>query len=216
MKNKITLRQLVLNVWESNKTDFLNYIYQKDLDLMVDINLQKTQIAYQGVIDELLALSKSKPFKYSICVDLSKDWFSKEYIDVYLLNPMYVKPTKGLKPWGGKAPKGYYNINLKKHNKTFAFGYTSWSKLIDTFITNKTKLKQFEILAEILLELTFNGFTEKENQKFVDDLSKKFKKSINEIKKGKFTKLKKQNKNGYDVVIPNSVNEQIKNFSKEI
>ena len=192
MKDILTLRQLIVTVEETDdwKDKLFEYLYNKDNGYVgKTVKFESTVKSYTHVIEELKKKKKTKPFKYSISVERKRDSIDEKFfIDVSLLNPDYVAPEKGLKPWGGKnPPKGYYNCNADKHNERFAFGYTSWSKLIDTTVTVWTdKLKWWEVLAEILWELTFNGFTEKDCEKFNSMLEKRLDESLKDIKSGNY------------------------------
>jgi hypothetical protein len=215
MKKDITLRQLIelveANDWTNN---VFKYLYEKDSSHVGSkATFEKTKEGYSKVIAELKSKPSTRTFRFPILIRNSKDFFSKEkYIDVCFFNPRYVEPAKGLKPWGGnKPPKGHYNINLDKHNKYFAFGYTTWSKVIDSkIIVEPKKLKEWGCLAEILWELTFNGFTEKKNDEFFDFLKNRVKEVKEQVKKGKCTTLKRKTEKGFDVVIPDCVKDDVK------
>jgi hypothetical protein len=116
-----------------------------------------------------------------------------------------------LKPWGGmrgkKVPKGYYNCNADKHSKTFACGFTPWSKLIDTPIIIESKKTLEECLAALLWELTFYGWSETRCDANVKEIKKHIDESVKEIKEGKCVKIPKSSPEGYDVVIPDSVSQ---------
>jgi hypothetical protein len=121
-----------------------------------------------------------------------------------------VAPPKGAKPWGGKnPPKGHYNCNLSKHNRVFAMGFVPWSKLIDTPVINKAGFSNEQLLAEILWEFTFYGWTEKRVEKRIDEIEGKIKEAIKEIDAGKCVELPPKKEGGFKVVIPDSVSQQI-------
>jgi hypothetical protein len=179
--------------------------------------MEQTTTSYQRVITELLGKRKTKKYSMPILVKLSEDWFDKhKYPDVCFLNPTYVAPRKGLKPWGGKPPKGHYNCNLKKHSQTYAMGFTPWSKIIDTPVINEGGFSNEQLLAEILWELTFYGWTEAKSNAKTKALTKTFIKAKKEIAKGKYTELKPTKKGGFKVIIPNSVNKQIADLLKKM
>lgn len=152
--------------------------------------------AYKGVIIQMLL----KPIKKTkaampLYVSYQKEEYDgsdESYYNVSFLNLKYEEPPKNHKPWGGSNhPEGYYNCNLNKYNKFFAVIGSNWNQLInadvildqsaiDTNITNE------QLVAEILWEITFFGFTEKKVKKFVDDINKsakKVKKSLSKKKK---------------------------------
>jgi hypothetical protein len=163
---------------------------------------------------------KPKVRKYSmpILVKMSEDLFDKHlYPDVCFLNHRYVAPPKGYKPWGGNKnmPPKHYNCNLNKYNKIFAIGITPWSKIIDTPIINECGFSNEQLLAEILWEFTFYGWTEKKVETFVKGMHDKMVKIKKEIKAGKCTELPAKNKGGYKIIIPDSVTKQIIDIVKK-
>ncbi len=152
-------------------------------------NRQKCQLAYVRVIQELLHKKPTKRYPMAICVKWTVNYGETErYLDATFLNPKYVAPKKGLKPWGGKnPPKGHYNCNANRHNQYFAFGYEPWSKIIDTpvVIEGEEKIDDVELLGAILWELTFHGWSEKECNTFTRKLNRTLKSRMKEIKKDK-------------------------------
>ena len=168
--NRLTLRQLIslIECKIGYKDALFDYLYFIEKNFPASgITREQIVKTYSSVIKELKRIKPQKPFRYEIVVQKAKDHFDKKpYVDVYMLNPDYVKPDENLKPWGGEnAPEGYYNCNDEKYNERFAFGYTSWKEVIDTKINVRTPITSHfdwpRILAEILSELTFYGFTEK-------------------------------------------------------
>lgn len=189
----MTLRELLKTV--DLKATY-QYINDKDngFEGQKPVLLSKTTITYSRVVKELLSNKKVKPFKYKICVDEVEDWFDKhKYIDVSLLNPRYVEPPAGFKPWGvspgTKVPEGHYNCNAAKYNKRFAFGALKWSCLIDTPVIHNTNLSNEQVLGEILWELTFYGWTEKKVKKTWDVINQRVKEVKDDIKKRKYTEI---------------------------
>jgi len=180
--------------------------------------LEQTTAAYKPVIVELQRKPKTRKYSMPILVKLSEDWFDHhKYPDVCFLNPTYVAPRKNLKPWGGKnPPKGHYNCNLRKHSETYAMGFTPWSKIIDTPVVNEGGFSNEQLLAEILWELTFYGWTEARVNKKTKELEKSFAAAIKESKEGKCTTLPAKKKGGFKVVIPNSVSKQIADIMKKL
>ena len=214
MKNKITTLRVMLELCDRNEVyKFLHKKYMQDK--VKDVPFEKTVKMYSKVIKELLSYPKVRPYKMRICVSKiveDKDMF----YDVCLLNPKFVEPPKGTKPWGGKnPPKGYYNINLSKYNKYYALGLPKWSTLIDTHVVNDAKLSADELLAEILWEFTFYGFTQKQIDEFSDGLKEQVKTIKKEIKEGKCTTIPRKTKEQYDIVIPDTVKKQITKLSKK-
>lgn len=173
-------------------------------------------------MDELFSKAKVRTFKYPIVVGMNKDPVDKKkYVEVCLLNPNFVAPEKGLKPWGCKKgqipPKGYYNVNDNCYSKYFALGFTAWSKLIDTpvIIEKSVKLHPYEVLGEILWELTFYGWSEKQHEKEIAKITNRLKQSMKEIKKGKYIELPPKKKGGWKVIIPDSVGKQLRDILKK-
>ena len=223
MKNIGTLRQLISRLFSSpDETSplslVLDYLYKKDSESMRSkVTLKSTTRAYVPVIDELLSIPPAKPYRMPIMVKWAIDDFEKQpikYVDVSLLNTKYKAPAEGLQPWGcrkgKKPPKGHYDVNAEKHNQYFAFGFSSWSDVIDTPVMDDTGLSEPEIVAEILWELTFYGWTQKDVEKEIDEIKDSMDQALKEIKEGKCVKLPKKSEKGFDVVIPESVLKQIK------
>lgn len=208
----MTLRQLLHWV---DLDDVYLLINKKDSEAYPNKapTLQKTIDAYTGVVGELMKKPKSRKYHMSILVKTTKDWFDQhEYADVCFLNHKYVAPRKGLKPWGGTRgkpiPKGHYNCNDNKHNRTFAMGWTPWSKIIDTPVITEGYSNE-QALAEILWELTFYGWTETKVNAQVKEIGSKAKEAVKEIKQGKCITLPSKKKGEYKIVIPDSVSKQI-------
>jgi hypothetical protein len=214
----MTLRELIKT---ADLELVFNHINDKDNGYITEekVPIKRTVDAYSKVVKELLSKKKVRPYVYKIVVNELKEVHDGEmYIDVCLLNPRYVAPTPGLKPWGGKRgekiPKGYYNCNLTKHNDRFAIGAIGWSKLIDTHIINKTIYSDERILAEILWELTFYGWSEKKVKNTWKDIDKKIKQADKEIKEGKFIEIPPKTEGGKKIVIPDSVLKQLADISE--
>lgn len=181
--------------------------------------LQQTVDAYTKVVKELLSKPRVRKHSMSILVKESEDWFDKhKYAHVCLLNHRYTPPPKGFKPWGGKKglPPKHYNRNLAKYNRVFAFGWTPWSKIIDTPIVNEANYELSRQVAEILWELTFYGWTEEKNQNRGDEIKGKIKEAMKEIKEGKCVELPPKKKGGYTVVIPDCVSKQIVDIDNKL
>ena len=217
LKNQITLRQLISFVKKDddtqprNKKWMLKRLYKYLWDMhqypfdKKNPSLTKITRQYEDVITELLSKKKVKSNAMPIVARSMKP--DDDRIEIALLNLKYEVPKRGLKPWGGKnPPKGYYNCNSYKHNKYFGFGKSSWSKLIDTPIIDETmSLQPWELLGEILWELTFDGNTEKQCDKNFEILKEKLSKAIKEIKRGECVELPNKNNKEFKVVIAKSV-----------
>jgi hypothetical protein len=211
-----TLRQLIADTaWDAT----FKYINKKDQKWAAKCDrpsLETTTESYRKVLEELTAKPKAKPYKMPIFVRMSKDFFNKTlYVDVCFLNPKYEAPAKGLKPWGGKPPEGHYNCNLNKHSQYFAFGWTPWSKIIDTPVELHRSVKKLSpeaILGEILWELTFNGWSEEDAEKKGKEILSRCEEAKKDIKEGKFVELPPKKKGDFKVVIPDCVQQQIKDI----
>jgi hypothetical protein len=150
-KNIGTFRSLIEKIYDY--TGIYEYIHKKEQGYAAESDrptLNQIQSQYSPVIAELLGKKKVKPFKFSIYVAMEKDIVDKhKYVNVYLRNPNYVKPPKGLKPWGAtkgeRIPKGHYNVNADKYNERFAFGFTMWSKIIDTPVIIDNSVKHLSV-----------------------------------------------------------------------
>jgi hypothetical protein len=206
----MTLREALMSV---DFDDVYQIINKKDNSNFAKNNrptLEQTIGAYQPVVKELLHKPKTKAYSLSWLVEECQNPGEKiKYIGVCFLNPKYVAPAKGLKPWGGKnPPKGHYNCNLNKHNRTFATGWTPWSKIIDTpIIITAPKCSREQAVAEILWEMTFYGWSEEKVNTQVSVINDKIKKAEKEIKEGKCVKLPPKKKGGMSIVIPDSVSQ---------
>jgi len=229
MKENMTLRQLILQTLSRGETSaMIDYLFQRDSAAMhkdpsEPLKREHTENSYNSVIDELLELPNSEPNKFPLIVSMVKDdlllepgEIAEEYVDVSMVNLEYVEPPTGAKPWGGDAgevaPEGCYNCNEEKYNKYFGFGLTPWGEIIDNPIINETNLNDYEILAEILWELTFYGWTQKEQESFRDMLDERLEEAKQEIAEGKCVSLPKEDGDEFTIVIPNCVQEQ---FSKK-
>lgn len=168
--------------------------------------------SYTKVIEELLGKPKARKYSMSIVVKYNTDPFDKHrYVDVALLNPRYVAPPKGFKPWGGSKnlPPKHYNCNLNKHNKYFSLMGVRWSKLIDTPIVFEAKITLEKALAAFLWELTFDGWTEEKAAAHTEFVMERCKEAVKEIKEGKCVELPPKKKGKFKIVIPDCVSKQI-------
>lgn len=176
--------------------------------------LAQTEFNYSRVVKELMGKPKVKAYPMNILIRTSKDMVSGEdFIEVCLLNPKYVAPPKGAKPWGGsrgrKVPKGKYNVNLNKYNRHFAVMGVRWSKLIDTPVINTAGCSNEEAVARILWELTFDGWTEEKAAEKTAFILGRCKEAEKEIKKGKCITLPPLKEGEFKIVIPDSVSQQL-------
>jgi len=205
----------------------IDYLFKKDCHMMQNsitpenpLLREDTESSYLCVIEELMSLPNSEPKHLPFFVSWREDKYeeseevSQKFVDVCLINLQYIEPPKNLEPWGcvgdEEAPEGHYNLNEEKYNKYFGYGLTPWNELIDTEIINEIEeLKDYEILAEILCELTFYGWTQQKQEEFSDMLEERMDQVKEEIKDGKCTVLKRENENQFDVVIPDCVKKDI-------
>lgn len=208
----MTLREALKHVNLGKVYRLINQKDQRNAAACDRPTLGQTELSYVNVITELLSKKRAKSYKYPWYVKESRDPVDKKkFVEVLFLNPDYVAPVKGLKPWGGKnPPKGHYNCNLDKHNEFFGAGWTPWSKMIDTEIMHDTKFSLEKVVAEILWEITFYGWTEKTVKSRVDNIKGRIDEATKEIKEGKFVTLPPKKKGGYKIVIPDVVTKQLK------
>lgn len=176
-------------------------LYHKHNNLPENANNQKNysfdacMSAYQNVIIQLMMLAPNKKATMPLHISYVNESFEgvdESYYSVNLLNTKYEEPPKNHAPWGGtNPPVGHYNINLSKYNKYFAVIGTPWNNLIDADVivdssAIDTNITNEQMIAEILWEITFYGFSEKKQIDFVKMLGKqvkKVKKSISKKKK---------------------------------
>jgi len=182
--------------------DVYTYIFNKESDAYSrGVNLDKIILAYSKVIEDL----KSRPemsVDTKISVDYDIDWYwdylkqhpdkkTKEdsdniedykYINVSLLNSEYEsEPPSNLAPWGGSSdnkndcPEGYYNLNYKGYQKRYGISGQYWTEFVNMEIVNNDNLDDSDLLAEILWELTFHGFTEKVSTEFWEEMGRRVK-----------------------------------------
>jgi len=210
----MTLREALQT---ANHSEVYRLINEKDQMYPVASDrpsLETTCRSYAGVVAELLSKPKTKAYKMSWLIQESVDPLDGQtYPDVCFLNHKYVAPKKGLKPWGGgrgtKIPKGHYNCNLNKHNRTFACGLTPWSEVIDTPIIIQANFSLEKALAELLWELTFYGWTENKVANTVKELGRRMDEAKKEIKEGKCIELPPKNEGDYKIIIPDTVSKEI-------
>ena len=179
----MTLREALKS---ANHTEVFRLINEKDQQWIAAADrpsLEQTTSAYTKVIAELLSKPSTVPYKMSWIVREQEDWYDKHiYIDVGLINHDYMPPAEGLKPWGGdgkiQPPEGYYDCNDEKYNKYYAAGFASWSEMIDTPIVNELNLPLEKVVAEMLWEITFYGWTEKKQGEFIAEIEKRLEEAL--------------------------------------
>lgn len=195
MKTMSTLRELFVSC---NLMSVYTILYHKHTAALYasKYSFDECMKAYQHVVVQMM-LKPIKKVKSAmpLYVSYQKEEFEgkdESYYSVSFLNLKYEEPPKDRMPWGGtNHPEGYYNINLNKYNKFFAVAGNNWTQLvnstvivdqsaIDTDVTNE------QLVAEILWEITFYGYTEKKADQFV----KKLNKSLNVAKKSLSKKKK--------------------------
>ena len=145
-------------------------------------------VAYKRVAAELLRKRKFRSRMPVVFERIVEE--DESYINVSLLNTRYVAPPENLKPWGGRnPPTGYYNVNLNKHIKYFAFG-SNWTEYVNAKVINSANLTVDQLVAEFLWEITFYGFSEKQSKNFFKSLTTRTKKIKKDIKYLKSIDLK--------------------------
>lgn len=177
----MTLREAIQG---ANREAIFDYLFKKSEIPVAADPPTRTQVvnAYGKVMDELLSKPSSPPDDMPIVVQMVSAMNEESYIGVVHRNTKFVPPPEGLKPWGGKnPPEGHYDCNNEIHNEFFGFGYTPWSKVIDTPIENPTDIPWTDALAAILWELTFMGWTEESHKKQIDELATNLSDRIAEI-----------------------------------
>ena len=139
--------------------------------------------SYSATINELLSYpSCDDPYEIIVKLVTEKwgDYVGETYMDFTIKNNKFVRdPEPNLKPWGGKeddendCPDGHFNCNWYGHQRVYGTSGLNrakyaWGKFIldDSVVNHDIE----EILAEFLWELTFEGFLEKDSQKFWDDI----------------------------------------------
>jgi hypothetical protein len=183
-KKNLTLRQLIQVVSQNYCEELLTHLCQRDqTTLQKPVPIETVRKAYTSVMREFLAMPRHRAGSKPIHLKMISQDGEPAYCDVCLLNLNYTPPPKGLKPWGGRAPKGYYNCNANRYNQYFAFGFTKWQELVDTPIINTTNLSEAAQLAQILGEVTFHGWNAKAAEQAVTKLTKTLEKTVRDIKK---------------------------------
>lgn len=144
-------------------------------------SLEKCTNAYRSVIMQMMMKPLKKADK-PIHVSYEKEFGDLDgdmYYSVSLLNTKYEAPPKGKKAWyGANCPPGHYNANLDKHSRLFAVMGDDWTALVNAdVVVDKTaqSASTEQLIAEILWEITFHGFSEKQAKQFLNKLKKSVK-----------------------------------------
>lgn len=221
-----TLRQLLLrHSSRAQLNKVLDYLSNKDKKAGRTVTREGTAAAYTPVVAELvrkpIVPPYAMPFIVAWCHDAVADERepSERYVDVTLLNIAYEAPLKGLRPWGcaknEAPPEGYYNINDSRHSKYFSLTFMKWSELIDTPVLDESGLLPHQILAEILWELTFSGWTEEERQDSLASIKHADDDAMKEIAEGKYIEFPLTPEEDYIVRVPDSVMEKLQEFTDD-
>jgi hypothetical protein len=213
----MTLREAIQ---AANLEEVYRLINEKDQGYIAECDrptLEKTRKAYSGVVAELLSKPATKPYDMPWVVREQTDWYDgHKYIEVGFVNPKYVAPAEGLKPWGGDGgktpvPEGCYDCNDDKHNQYFAAGFAKWSEVIDTPIVNEVGCSLDKMVAEMLWEITFYGWTEKKQAEFVTEIEERLVQAKEEIARGECMEIEPKTEGGFKIVIPDCVSTDIVN-----
>lgn len=190
MKKLCTLRELIVSC---NLMEVYNLLHERHLSSALPTEKQNESLdncvaAYKSVIVQMMM----KPVKKA-CMPLYVSYVEEDedkYYHVCVYNTKYQTPPKGKKPWHGvNHSEKYYNANLIKYHKFFGLTGNDWSSLVNAdVIVDKSaiNISNEKLIAEILWETTFYGFSEKETDKFVKNLKK-----IMDNEKKSFSKKKK-------------------------
>jgi len=154
-------------------------------DACKEVDPSRPWEAYEGVCQELLRMPKARAYKYPILVrPYSSGTKEPSPMDVCLLNEKAQDWPKGKRPWGGKdAPAGYFNVNDKKYSRYWSLIGTTWEQLIDTPVINEAKASPSRLLASVLWELTFDGWTSKDCKAAHTSLKARLDASVAQFKK---------------------------------
>jgi hypothetical protein len=162
-------------------------VYRQLREQHAKADLKDSTKGYVKVVTALLALPVSQPPDANpITIENYKEG-EETYYHVGLRNLTFVEPPKGLEPWGcqkgEKAPEGHFNVNDDRYSPSFGIGLSPRNTLIDReMLIEAPELKDNPVraLAELLWEITFYGFDDKEIEAVCTDL----KKTVDGIKDG--------------------------------
>lgn len=118
----------------------------------------------------------------------------EEYIDILIKNEKFVEspPNDTLKPWGGEhdkkddCPEGHYNLNWEGYNEYFGTGWLDHEKIwhgpieVDDNAWEMLNESIHEVMANVLYELTFYGYTTKVRNEFAEDMDRR----LEDVKSG--------------------------------
>ena len=178
----MTLRQLVSEVVDNHGlfkvSMLLKELYYSDIEAE---NIERIFKYYSIATDGLIKCVPEKTNLYKIIICKEIDDFSE-------------------------PPEEYTDVRLSNIDETelFCTDLTPWRKLIDLEIDNKINLSKEEVLAHILYDITFYGYTETEIEQEQYRLSELAEQATNEFLEGKLipwedvleeaTEVEKENK----------------------
>ena len=137
----MTLRELINSNSYKSVFNFLYKTYYKDRPKE---EVTEIDLSYLGVWKELIKKDLNLKKDYKILIREVEDEFVEAvYIDVCLMDDS---------------------------GETFAIDFVLWGDLIDATVAYETELPESEMLAHILWEITFYGFSESTINKFKDEL----------------------------------------------
>lgn len=157
------------------------YDYEKD----VNEKLKNFSAGYAATINELLSFEPSDKHQIIELVLIENDPFNdnESWINVLIKNDKFIKnPPENLKIWGGNSndegdcPEGHYNINWNGYQKHFGISGIERAKMLDSPIEIERNAFEFlnrrieAVIGEIIFECTFNGFLEKDCEKFWEEI----------------------------------------------
>jgi hypothetical protein len=216
----MTLREAIKS---ADLEEVYRLINEKDQGYVAECDrptLEKTRASYAAVVEELLSKPATTPYEMSWNIREEADWYDgHKYPNVGFINHNYVAPAEGLEPWGGDGktpvPEGKYDCNDEKYNKYFAAGFVGWSQTIDTPIINEGNYPLNQMVAEMLWEITFYGWTEKKNEEFKSELEERLVQAKEEIERGECFEIPPSKEGGFKIVIPDCVSTDIVNAANK-
>ena len=178
-----TIREVISSVNLNNIFTILaNNHLEANEDKSFDEHFEECKKSYAATINELLAYPPcDNPHEVIVKLITEKwgDYVGETYMEFTIKNNDFIRdPEPNLEPWGGgedenDCPEGHYNCNWRGYQREYGIAGLdrakfAWGKFIldDSVVNHDIE----EILAEFLWELTFEGFLEKDSQKFWDDI----------------------------------------------
>jgi len=181
-----SLRELITKVNLKTVSEIINDFYT-----ISESDKEKTFLFYSRFRDDLLSrkvndTKEKTPVVIEFCskeeeIHGDRDWFS-----VLCKNPNFIEnPKDNLRAWGGKneekndCPEGCYNVNWDGYQEFYCISGIDLQDDLDCpvyFLNDITleKLKtEEEVVAHILWEFTFYGFTEKSVNEFWDETKRR-------------------------------------------